>query len=164
MVPRETQSPRRAFTSSGLSSCEHRNVVSNWGATPASAAGPPLSPAHAAAAATPPENKPDTLPAQQLTRPNTGLWHVSRVPLNRPNVSRSNSLPTWSIAPIATRASLNSFAASSSNSLQLPLLQYIEPPQTYSFPSVAVDFGIGHLNFRHMTSQGHFGPLSNHVS
>src|SRR3546814_5510441 len=64
---------RRSFTSSCFSSFEQRNVVRNWVATPASAAGPPLSPAQAAAAATPPENRPDTLPAQQLTKPNTGL-------------------------------------------------------------------------------------------
>src|SRR3546814_878892 len=71
---------------------------------------------------------------------------------------------TWSIAPIATRASLNSFDASSSISLQLPLMQYIEPPQTYSFTSVGGEFGIGHLNVRSMTLQGPFGSSSRHVS
>src|SRR3546814_18890710 len=81
----ETHRLRRSFTSSCFSASSQRKVVRNCVAIPASAAGPPLSPAHAAAAATPPLKSPDTLPAQHFTIPQTGLWHVSRVPLKRPD-------------------------------------------------------------------------------
>src|SRR3546814_10061049 len=72
----ETHRLRRSFTSSCFSASSQRKAVRNCVAIPASAAGPPLSPAHAAAAATPPLKSPDTLPAQQFTIPKTGLWHV----------------------------------------------------------------------------------------
>src|SRR3546814_14295870 len=67
----ETHRLRRSFTSSCFSASSQRKVVRNCVAIPASAAGPPLSPAHAAAAATPPLKSPDTLPAQQFTIPKT---------------------------------------------------------------------------------------------
>src|SRR3546814_11441330 len=73
-------------------------------------------------------------------------------------------ISAWSSDVCSSDLSLNSFEASSSISLQLPLMQYIDPPQTYSFTSVGGEFGIGHLKVRSVTLQGPFGSSSRHVS
>src|SRR3546814_8085114 len=77
--------------SSFISSGEHAKSARNGVARAAIAPGPPAS----AAAPAPTLNKPDTLPAQQLISPNTGLWQVSRVPWKTVKLFSSNSLPAW---------------------------------------------------------------------
>src|SRR3546814_19532282 len=73
-------------------------------------------------------------------------------------------ISAWSSDVCSSDLSLNSLDASSSISLQLPLMQYIDPPQTYSFTSVGGVFGIGHLNVRSVTLHGPFGSSSRQVS
>src|SRR3546814_5670930 len=72
-------------------------------------------------------------------------------------------ISAWSSDVCSSDLSLNSLDASSSISLQLPLMQYIDPPQTYSFTSVGGVFGIGHLNVRSVTLHGPFGSSSRQV-
>src|SRR3546814_2462756 len=66
----------RSVISSLISLWEQAKSVRNGVARAATAVGPPAS----AAAPAPTVNRPDTLLAQQLISPNTGLWQVSRVP------------------------------------------------------------------------------------
>src|SRR3546814_1626132 len=79
----------RSLISSLISLWEQAKSVRNGVASAATAVGPPAS----AAAPAPTVNRPDTLPAQQLISPNTGLWQVSRVPWKTVKLFSSNSLP-----------------------------------------------------------------------
>src|SRR3546814_11042549 len=109
----------RSLISSLISLWEQAKSVRNGVASAATAVGPPAS----AAAPAPTVNRPDTLPAQQLISPNTGLWQVSRVPWKTVKLFSSNSLPALSIPCSATSASLNSVEDSRTIGSQYPLIQ-----------------------------------------